>query len=179
MDPRYAKIGKDTRFYTDLRPNLKLILAGVVISIDPSAGSGSSQPAYAVYRAGELVACDILDIVPHRPLWERLTDLSRKLRNLYKLYDPDVIAFEDIAPQRYGGGNAEAHATLLKSVGVVLSVPGPRAYIRLSPIVWKRLVRPEYVKGDRQDAEEIGYITIEAAKYISQEDPPRGYKKSS
>lgn len=168
--------GKGTDLYVDVQGNLKLILEGTMLSVDPSVGSSSSQPGWALYMGGNLVSSGVLEIEVGTPLHYRLQTLAREMRKLYKLYDPDVLAFEDIPSQRYGGGNAEAHASLLKAVGVILSIPGPRGYIRLKPMVWKRLVRDTYVKGDQEDAEEMGRITVQVAQEIQVSDPPRRYR---
>lgn len=170
-------VGRNTDFYNDVRANLKLLLEGTVISIDPSVGSSSSLPAYAIYKQGKYIESATIEIDIGKPLWLRLQELSIRLRSLYKFVEPDVLVFEDIAPQRYGGGNAEAHASLLKAVGAILAIRGPRGYIRLKPIVWKKLIRPTYVKGDREDAEEMGFITLQLAQQIQSEDPPRKYGK--
>lgn len=173
-----TSIGKGTDLYTDARANLKPILDGTMLCIDPSVGSSSSQPGWAVYVQGKLAHSGTLDIEVGTPLHYRLQVLGKHMRGLIKEYDPDVLAFEDIPSQRYGGGNAEAHASLLKAVGVILSIPGPQGYLRLKPMVWKRLVRDTYVKGDREDAEEIGYVAIKVAEEIKEEDPPRKYGRT-
>jgi hypothetical protein len=161
---------KGTDLYEDIKQYHKLILDGTVISIDPSVGSYSSLPGYAVLIKGQLVESGVIEMPLGTPIHTRLQALSRKLRTLYNQYQPDVLAYENVPPQRYGGGNAEAHASLLKAVGVVLSIPGPVGYIRLQPRVWKRLVRETYEKGDRQDAEEIGWITYSLSRIAQEEN---------
>lgn len=93
--------------------------------------------------------------------------LANGIRKLYRDFDPDVLVYEEIPAQRYGGGgNANAHASLLKALGVILSVPGPDGYVGIYPISWRKLVRETYVKGDEADAVEIGWIVIELAREI-------------
>lgn len=169
--------GKDTDLYKDVRASLLLILEGKIISLDPSVGSSSSMPGYAVYDRGEFVCAGVLNIPLGRPLPERLHEVARQTRKLYKTHEPDLVVYEDIPSQRYGGGNAEAHASLLKAVGAILSLKGPRAFVRAKPIVWKRLARSSYVKGDAEDAIEMGYITISVAREIARTDPSRSYSK--
>jgi hypothetical protein len=164
--------------YEDIWEYYTLILRGCMICIDPSVGSYSSLPGYAVYIEGNLVESGVVNMPLGTPIHTRLQALSRKLRTLYKQYTPDILAYENVPPQRYGGGNAEAHASLLKAVGVVLSIPGPVGYIRLQPRVWKRLVREDYVKGDKEDAEEIGWITVQLSKQAQQEEAAGLVKKS-
>jgi hypothetical protein len=91
------------------------------------------------------------------------------VRKLYKEWDPDVLVYEDIPSQRQGGGNANAHASLLKAVGAILSVSGPDYYVGLMPVSWKRMVREDYVKSDIRDAIEMGWIAIAVARRIADE----------
>jgi hypothetical protein len=63
-------------------------------------------------------------------------------------------------------GNAIAHASLHKALGVILSVPGPTGFVGIMPFSWKKLVRDTYVKGDEADAVEMGYVAIEVAHEI-------------
>jgi hypothetical protein len=76
-----------------------------------------------------------------------------------------VLVYEEI-PVGGPGRNISSHVTLLKAVGIILSVSGPDHYVGIYPISWKKLVRPEYVKSDEGDAVEFGYICIQTAKEI-------------
>jgi hypothetical protein len=169
-------LGRDTNAYGQIRGCLLPLIQGRVVAVDPSIGSTSSQPGFAVYIQGELRASGILPIDPGLPVWERLRILVYHMRKLYREWDPDVLVFEDIPSQRHGqfnnAGNANAHASLLKAVGAILSVSGPDHYVGLHPQSWKRMVRPDYVKSDTRDAVEMGWIAIEEAKRIGEIDPP-------
>lgn len=171
-------LGRDTAAYGDIRNSLTTILRGVVIAIDPSIGSSSSMPGWALYRAGALISSGTLGINPDQSVWKRLRDLARAMRSLYKETDPDVLVYEEIPSQRYGGGgNANAHASLLKAVGVILSIPGPDVCVGLHPLSWKKMVRETYVKGDEADAVEMGWIAIAEAARIAETNPPGAYGK--
>lgn len=161
-------IGKTTQVYEQASKCTQFLLGGVVIAVDPSIGSTSSMPGYAVYRAGQLVESGILSVHPGNSVPHRLNQVSVKLRQLYNEYIPDVLVYEDIPAQRHGG-SAVSHASLLKAVGAVLSVAGPEYYVGIFPVTWKRLVSPGYVKSDEQDAIELGRIVIELAKRIEEE----------
>jgi hypothetical protein len=151
----------DAHLNADLKLAGKLPLTGTVVVIDPSIGSTSSLPGYAVYVRRKLKESGVLQVKRSGSLQDRLQQLAKELRALYKKYDPDVLVYEEIPPRRYGGGNAEAHASLLKSVGAILSVTGPKYYIRIKPLIWKKLVTEEYEKGDEADAIEMGRIVLE------------------
>lgn len=172
---------KTSKAYSDIQDNLKGILEGVVVSIDPSIGSSSSMPGWAVYRAGQYVASGTFDIPVHKHIPHRLRMLANHIRKLYNEYSPDVLVYEDIPAQRYGMGNAVAHASLLKALGAILSVPGPEGYVGIMPVSWKKLVRDTYQKGDEADAVEIGYVVIECAAQIryNREDGSRRNKNVS
>lgn len=161
---------KTSKAYQNIEDNLKGILEGVVISIDPSIGSSSSMPGWAVYKEGKYIESGIFEIPIHKSLPERLRILSGRVRKLYNEWLPDVLVYEDIPAQRYGMGNAVAHASLLKALGAILSVAseegGPEGYVGIMPVSWKKLVRDTYEKGDENDAVEIGYVVIECAAQI-------------
>lgn len=167
-------IGKSSDVYTRTKLRTREILEGVVISIDPSIGSSSSMPGYAVYRATELLEAGTFDINPRGEVWERLRQLSFQLRRLYQRFPPDVLVYEEIPAQRHGG-HATAHASLLKAVGAILSVGGPEYAVGIYPTSWKSQAREGYVKGDKEDAIEIGWVVCELAKVIvaEQQKPPR------
>jgi hypothetical protein len=157
---------KTSKAYADIEANVKALLEGVVISIDPSIGSSSSMPGWAIYRAGKYIASGTFPIPPHKSIPERLRTLANHVRKLYNEFPPDVLVYEDIPSQRYGMGNAMAHASLLKALGAILSVPGPEGYVGIMPVSWKKMVRDTYQKGDEADAVEIGYVAIESAAQI-------------
>lgn len=159
-------IGKTSGVYIATIPAVKYLLEGVAVCIDPSVGSRSSQPGFAVYKKQVLVESGVFRLPPDKPVFERLRLLATQLRRLYTKYDPDVLIFEDIPSMRHGGGNAAAHASLLKAVGVILSVPGPPFCIGIQPVSWKPNVCAAYIKGDEYDAVEIGRIVVELAGHI-------------
>ena len=159
-------IGKTSAVYSEISANLKGLTEGRVVSIDPSIGSSSSMPGWAVYLAGNYVESGTFDIPRDKSIPERLKHLARCMTKLYARHDPDVLVYEEIPAQRHGMGNAGAHASLLKAVGAILSVPGPDGYVGIMPVSWKALVLDTYIKGDEEDACEIGRIVIEQAWLI-------------
>lgn len=162
-------LSKTSQAYQALEKCHFYVINGIVISIDPSIGSTSSMPGYAVYKQGVLQESGVLKIDRSGSVAQRLQELSHRVRKLYSTWNPDVLVYEEIPSQRYGGGNANAHASLLKAVGVILSISGPEGYVGLTPQSWKKMTRPEYTKSDENDAKELGYIAILEAARISQE----------
>lgn len=165
-------LSRTAQAYEQIQGCITPLLEGTIVSIDPSIGSTSSQPGWAVYRGGRFICSGTLSIKADQSVPARLRLLYHLVRQLYKEWDPDVLVYEDIPSLRQGGGNANAHASLLKAVGVILSVSGPDHYVGLLPVSWKRMARSTYVKSDEADATEIGWIAIEEAKRIQEIDPP-------
>lgn len=162
-------LGKKTKAYADIEQNVKGLTEGLVVAIDPSIGSTSSMPGWAVYRAGELIDSGIFQIAPTKSVPDRLRTLHGHVNKLYNLYTPDVLVYEEIPAQRQGGGNAVAHASLLKALGVILCVPGPDGYVGIMPVSWKAAARETYTKSDVNDAIEMGYVCIDTARRIRNE----------
>lgn len=158
-------IGKNTPAYSQILQCSKFLQEGVVVCLDPSSGSRSSMPGYAVYVGGDLLVSGILELDVSQPLHIRLRKLNYLVRKLYSTYDPDVLVFEDVPAVRYGG-NATFHASLLKSVGTILGISGPRFTVGLAPSSWTVMARSGYVKSDENDSIEIGYVAIEESKRI-------------
>lgn len=160
-------LGKKTQAYGQIEKNIRAILRGTVVSIDPSIGSTSSMPGWAVYIRKRLVASGTftIDNTWSTPL--RLMELHRQLRDLYERYPPpDILVYEDIPARRQGRGNAAGHASLLKAVGAILAVPGPKGHVGLMPVSWKAEARDTYRKSDEADAVEMGWVAIQVALRI-------------
>lgn len=170
-------LGKYTGAYTQIEKCTRQIREGQVVSIDPSIGSTSSMPGWAIYRAGALIDSGTFEINANHSVPDRLRALHSHMRKLYNTYTPDVLVYEDIPPLRQGGGNAASHASLLKALGAILCIPGPDHYVGIQPISWKKMVREEYRKGDEADAVEMGWIVIQEADRIRQEVDIRKSKR--
>lgn len=163
--------------YSQIAGCTKYLREGIVIAVDPSVGSSSSMPGWAVYYSGKCTNSGTLELNPTDPIHIRLRSLVYQLRKLHEAFQPDVLVYEEIPAQRYGGGgNAGAHASLLKAVGAILSTSGTDYVVGLQPVSWKPMARDTYVKGDREDAIEIGWIAIQEAKRIGEIEarPKRG-----
>lgn len=175
--PRPARTYADV--YDSIQTHVKFLREGVVVAIDPSIGSTSSMPGYAVYRNSKLLTSGIFEITPTDDKPTRLRRLVHLLRDLYNQYDPDILVYEELSPRRYGGGSAHGHASLLKALGAILSVSGPTGSVGLPPTMWTKLKRSGYVKGDAEDAVEMGWIAIDIASRTEPKKTRRyGQKKS-
>jgi Holliday junction resolvasome RuvABC endonuclease subunit len=148
---------------------VRSLLAGSVLVIDPSSGSSSSMPGYAIFQAGQLIDSGIIQIDSSKEVPRRLQALATALQTDFP--PVDVLIIEDI-PVRSYGRNAHAHATLLKSVGAVLSSVRYEKFVEISPSVWKAYVASDasdaegYSKGDEWDAKVMGFCVMALARKI-------------
>lgn len=141
-----------------------VILTGKILSIDPSVGSASSMPGYAIAEEGILVESGLIKLPIHLPLHLRLAELGRVLREDFE--SPDLIILEYIGgyafgPLRY---NINAYHSLIKAAGVASSATYTEKLIEVPPSVWKKYTDEDYVKGDEADAVYLLKYVLMAAK---------------
>lgn len=154
-----------SKLFQEVKEHLDDLTVGIVLAIDPSIGSSSSAPGWAVYNTRKLVSADVLDTGgSHLPLWQRARRLGELVRELCEKYRPDILLYEDIPAT--SGFNPNAQASLLKAVGVVLASTDTESVIGIHPASWKNYVDEHYRKGDKEDAIYIGKIAIDLAQYI-------------
>ena len=160
-----ADISKKSKLYQDVNKLIKPILTGKVLVIDPSIGSNSSSPGWAIYSYGELVDSGSWHVGGSSvELWKRARKLGDYIKFACAMYSFDLLIYEDIPAT--SSFNQNAVASLLKSVGVVLSCSRSEYVLGIHPASWRNYVRPGYKKGDKEDAEEIGHIAISLARHI-------------
>lgn len=133
-------------------PAAPFCISGTIISVDPSIGSASSMPGYAIVEDGKMVDSGILAINPREPHNKRLAGIQVQLRKLVP--NPDVLICEAIAPMlSVGGANV---IQLHWAVGVILATYPDAVPVLVPNMVWKKhlkLARLEgYFKSDEHDA---------------------------
>ena len=139
---------------------------GTVYSIDPSIGSASSQPGYAVWTAGELEDSGIIRLGCSKTAKtpSRLHHLRMSLEKSFG--KPDVVVVERIvANPRAAAYNNTTAVKANQAIGVVMAqwdVP----VIEVSPTSWKSTAKTlsGYQKTDEWDAIAIGWCVIVKAK---------------
>ena len=165
---KISDINKKSKMYQAVAVLSAELCAGTILIIDPSIGSSSSSPGWAIYKAGNLIDSGIIHTGgSHLHLWQRARRLKAALETLCSEYNFDVLVYEDIPAT--SGFNQNAIASLLKAVGIVLACTTSSHVLGVHPASWKNYVRPEYTKGDKEDAIEIGYIAISLAERIRKE----------
>ena len=144
-------------FYHDVQVHKTKILTGLVIALDPSSG-GSSQPGFAIYRAGELITSGELAI-PKKSIYERLQLLHEQVSKLTPDV-PDVFAIEEIRGQRF------SHDYLKYAVGVSMAAARTTTILEVPINCWRALAKadPHYIKGNAVDSELIGETVIRLAR---------------
>jgi hypothetical protein len=168
-------LSRTSQTYKEIRENTELLIKGTVISIDPSMGSSSSMPGWAVYDAGDLVASGTINLQETGGHGIRLNTLHHQLLYLNNRYKPQVLVFEKIPVSAHGNRSQVSHASLLMALGVTLAAFPDVPQVGIMPISWKKMVRDTYRKGDEEDAIEMGWIVIKAAMDIEEQNPKRKY----
>src|SRR5574343_1157995 len=87
-----------TVLYKEVRRLSPILTEGRVISIDPSCGSSSSMPAYAMYEQGKLVMAEEIPLQVEDTLHHRLRQLAEELD---KLPTADILIYEEIPAVRF------------------------------------------------------------------------------
>lgn len=155
-----------SKMYAEVKKYANTLVVGTALVVDPSIGSSSSSPGWAIYDKGTLVTSNTIDTGgSHLPLWQRARNLSAAMQAICQQYRPDILVYEDIPAT--SGFNQNAVASLLKAVGVILSSTDTEEVLGIHPASWKPYVRTEtYIKGDQSDAIEIGHIVTNLAREI-------------
>lgn len=170
-------LAKDTQAYLAISVATKEILEGIMICVDPSIGSQSSMPGWAIYTAGNLQDSGTIPIDHTASTPLRLQRLNYGIRQLIKKWDPDVMVYENITDVPFKGFSGRNLSSLQKALGAILSISGPVKYVGFYPASWKKLAREGYLKSDENDAIELGWVALQEAtriKEIEQKVKKRG-----
>lgn len=137
-----------------------------MLAVDPSTGSTSSLPGYAIYEAGELVESGLIQVDVSAARNKRLFEIRRTLQEEFEI--PDILVLEHISglpfgPMRFA---PEAFAGLHRGVGAILSAFNVDSVIEVPPNIWKKHVDEHYRKGDEADAVYIGRYVVNQARLM-------------
>lgn len=159
-------VGKKTKLYSEVKRCGRDALTGTLIAFDPSTGSKSSMPGYAIFKKGKLVESGIIQVNSAARRNVRLYSITQALLNEFP--EPDVIAVENIPPVQYNRGRAMggwALVAIQRSIGAIISCFDSE-YIEVAPKAWQSYKFDGYNKSDEHDAICIGICVIETAKQI-------------
>lgn len=161
-----------------LGANKTKILTGSLLCIDPSSGSESSQPGWALFQNGVLVEAGVAEI-NHR------LELRSRLRLVWEYFSVwadkvDIVLIEEIPvrPIRTkmdanSSGktwmNAKSHGSLVEAIGATKAAfPVSIPVVKLPASLWHRVSRDQgwamqastVKKSDYMDAVRIGMTAI-------------------
>ena len=147
-----------SRLHKQLQDHVETLRTGTLLAIDPSSGSQSSQPGYAIFKAWQLLDSGIIRIKPRAALSNRLFELADALRQDFDT--PDILATEGISIIMSGSGFAgPGMVSLQRAIGVVQSC-FPVPCLEVAPVTWRKYIPSTYIKTDENDAIMIGTATF-------------------
>jgi hypothetical protein len=148
------------------------ILIGTVLCIDPSCGSESSMPGWALFKQGVLISAGTIELPHRKDLKVRLRMLFEELQGFYVL-KPTVILLEEVPVKalviRGIKMKDKSHNSLMQSIGVVkASFPAELPVIDFPASLWSRISRTngwaaspsQHAKSDALDAIRIGKAAL-------------------
>ena len=186
------KVSTQTKLYGAVKPHAQQILAGRLLALDPSIGSWSSQPGYAIFEAGCLTDSGVIEMPVGASRSRRLFYLRRTLTEQFG-EKFDAVVIEDIPTSRVnrrrGGGvyfDAKAQVPLHKAVGVIESCFDALTLF-VHPATWRTYATEEHLNmkargepTDERDARVMGEtVLLLAAHAVKHPDRvKRGRKKT-
>lgn len=174
-----VRVSTQTKLYAAVRGYAEKILTGRVLALDPSIGSWSSQPGYAVYMAGVLIDSGVIEMPTEATRSRRLFYLRRVLTEQFPEYF-DAVIIEDIPTHRFSRGrggrqyaNAKAQVPLHKAVGVIESCFDAPCFF-VAPQTWRMHASAEHlsdkergVSTDERDAVAMGIAVLAVAAHAA------------
>lgn len=160
---------KTTKIYKSVAACYRDILEGTFIAFDPSTGSQSSMPGYAIFINGNLTESGIIKVNPADRKNVKLFSITESLRTEFP--QADVIAIENIPPVRYnrkGAMDGWAIVALQRAVGAIMGCFNCE-YVEVAPASWQKYKFEGYDKSDEHDSICIGLCCIDIAKQIKEE----------
>lgn len=173
------RIRKDTVIWGTASKYREVISKGTMLCVDPSIGSHSSMPGYAVYVEGQLMDSGIIRLPTSGDHIRRLYELNRSLREDFSEQVYDILVIEEIPMVRYEkfGRSLQAQIPLHRAVGCVLGALPIGVCLEIPPQTWRMYLDvAQYDKNDESDAVMLGYAALQLAKAAS-EYTPRSKKK--
>jgi len=160
---------KDSKIYQQISSHYREILEGTFIAFDPSSGSSSSMPGYAIFKEAKLIESGIIKLRPQDTKNVRLYSIAEAIREEFP--QADIIAIENIPPVSYnrkGSMSGWSLVALQRSVGALMSCFNC-SYIEVAPASWQKYKFEGYDKSDEMDSICIGLCCIDIARQIQEE----------
>lgn len=148
-------------FYSTLHANCGTILGGTLVTIDPSIGSASSSPGYAMFFEGRLQISGTLYINHRESVYKRTRRLYETVATLLPT-PPDVLGIEGL-PSSF------ANVKTIWAVGLSIAAADAMLTLEIPIPFWKAFAKQKagYAKGDEADAIVMGEALIAYCQEIS------------
>lgn len=176
---RHLKINRTGRLWKEIRHAYLDVLEGVVLVVDPSIGSVSSQPGFAIMESGIRTECGIIEIDHRESTHDRLYALGHSLREEFDAVD--VLVVEDIPLRRFnqfGRGSLRQQVQLHRAVGAIHASVKATHSLAVHPATWHCVVPPDYVKSDAGDAAAMAEVIRQySVAYRAYKEAQRGRRK--
>lgn len=185
MEFRQPVINNRTGLYRDVVRVADKVLAGRVLVLDPSCGSLSSLPGYAIYEAGVLKDSGVIEMPIQADLHRRLYYLRKCLTEQFP-EKIDAVLYEDIPILRFNkfGRSLKGQVSLHYAVGVILSAFGCDTYLSIAPGTWRSFASEEHLwrkergeASDESDAVVMGHALMRIAEKAKSAGPKKRKKK--
>ena len=161
-------MNKKTKTYKAIEPLVDVILDKTMLCIDPSTGSQSSMPGFALFEKGIKVESGIIEVDHKLNKSLRLYEISRCIREDFK--DIDLLVVEYIPPVGYKGGmNSISLMALQRSIGAIVASLPFENLLEIPAASWKAYKPEEYEKTDEWDSICLGLCAIAIATYVKVE----------
>lgn len=159
-------MNKTSKTYKAIEPLAELILNGRLLCVDPSTGSTSSVPGFAVYEGGELIESGEITVDKSANRSLRLYEIARTIREEFDT--PDILIVEYIPHMVYGQGkmNGVTLMALQKAIGAIIGAIPCKNLLEIPASAWKHHKPEGYIKSDEWDAIALGNCAINISKKI-------------
>lgn len=163
-----GRVLPDSEIYQQIAAHANAVVNGILFCVDPSIGSGSSQPGYAIYILGKLRECGVIDVARVGTHSSRLYAIGTCLREeFFTGVDPSLLILEKIPVSFFGNKRGKQYSAAAKQVplhrasGAVLASVRADNCVEIAPNTWHRFVdEKKYKKSDMNDAIAMGHAVI-------------------
>ena len=164
-------MNKKSKTYQRIKPLVETILTQNMLCIDPSTGSYSSMPGYALFKKGKKIESGIIEVDPKLNKSLKLYEIARTIREDFSDTAIDLLVVEYIPPMSFKGGmSGVAIMSLQKSIGAIMGAMPFTNLLEIPVASWKAFKPKDYVKTDEYDSICLGLCAIGIATWIVEND---------
>ena len=171
-------MNKTSLAYKSIKPIAQLISEGKLLCVDPSSGSRSSLPGFAVYENGHLLESGVIEVDPKLNRSLRLFEIARTIREDFE--EADALIVEYVPAVTFKGGsnlNATSLAALHKGQGAIIGARPFEHLVEIPAGTWRHHKPEGYIKTDEWDAIALGNCALNIAHWILENDQKKAKGK--